>query len=116
MAIKFRVRKSIGRLEMLNEGVGSNRDQVLIAAHGDIYGYGSADLGLSVGIEHFRDLALAMMAANPDSAAKAFGEALKDGIQVERKLEPLTVTRADPKAMIDGLNEIYRRALSRTAP
>jgi hypothetical protein len=107
MAISFRVQKRM--LDTINEGIGSGSDQVLVGAHGNIYGYGYADLAMGIGVEHFRDLALAMMEANLDEAIKAFGEALKDGPS-ERQFRPLTVTSPNWKGAFE---EAARKAVER---
>ncbi len=103
MPIKVRVRKTL--VDRLDEQVGSGENEVLVGATGDIYSYGLADVAVSISREYFSDLAAAMMAANPDEATKAFGLALKDGIEAKRELKPLVVTKTDLRAVIEQVNQ-----------
>ena len=85
--IQVRVGKAMFALQ--ERSIGSEPNAITMGTTADIYGYGLANVVIGVSADHFRELALAMMAANPDEATKAFGHALKDGISEQRALKPL---------------------------
>jgi len=85
---------SVGKivLRTVEHGIGSCENGVLIGTTTDVYGYGCANVAVAVSAVHFREIAEAMMAANADEAAKAFGHALKDGIAAQRPFKELHKT------------------------
>jgi hypothetical protein len=94
-------------LRTLENGIGSGPNKILIGAKADIYRYGFADIAIGISADYFREIAEAMMTANPDEASKAFGHALKDGIG-QRTFKPLHIT--SDEELKASLDEGIRRA------
>jgi hypothetical protein len=107
MAIKAKVGKSV--LAIQEQGVGSCKDALLFGTSADVYGAGFVNVVVGVTVDHFAEIAEAMMAANPDEAVKAFGRAIKDGIAEPRELRPL------PPLGDGGLHEAFEVATRKRA-
>ncbi|MGB7100549.1 MAG: hypothetical protein WBD95_17530 [Xanthobacteraceae bacterium] len=85
--------------DFINPSIGAAENELLIGTPTDIYGYGFANVAVGISVEHFRALADAMMAANPEEATKAFGHALEGGT-TQRQLQPLDIRKPDWKGAL----------------
>jgi hypothetical protein len=93
MAIEARVTKQ--GMRSLEVGIGSTGNGIMIGAHAEIDGFGSANVLVGLTAPYFRELAEAMMTVNPEEASKAFGHALKDGVSAKREFKRLGLTSAE---------------------
>jgi hypothetical protein len=68
----------------IKDGVCAHGNEVLVTGMPSVAGVGFVDLVVRIDVEGFKQLAQAMMDANPSEAIKAFGAAMQSGIDPER--------------------------------
>ena len=83
---KAKVGKAVPAIQ--EQGAGSCEAAILFGTSEDAYGAEFANVVVGATVDHFLEIAAAMLAANPDEALEAFGRAIEDGIAEPSELLP----------------------------